>query len=170
MAFTYEPIQTYTLGSDGIISFTSIPSTYTDLVLVFNGGITQNYWNPAIRINDDATSNYSWTVLTGQTSGPTSTRAASATLISFGGGDAGTISNSINCTGILYIQQYKNTSVTKSILSKGSSPQTGVSIYAGTWNSTAAITKITVGTQYSGGTLVNALANSQATLYGIKAA
>ena len=34
---TYTPIATTTLGSAGTITFSSIPSTYTDLVIVLNG-------------------------------------------------------------------------------------------------------------------------------------
>lgn len=167
MALTYEPIQTFTLGSDGIISFTSIPQTYTDLVLIFNGGITQDYWNAGFRINNDSSSNYSSTTLTGGPNSPVATRLTSGTMLAFGGGDAGTRSGSINCTGIIYIQNYTNTSMLKNILMKGSAPQTGVHITAGTYNVTTAISRIDVGTQFSGGTLANALANSQATLYGI---
>ena len=37
MARTYEPIASTTLVSDGTISFSSIPATFTDLILTFVG-------------------------------------------------------------------------------------------------------------------------------------
>jgi len=53
MPKTYEPIATTTLGSNQTtITFSSIPSTYTDLVIVSNMGTTTASY-PFIRFNGD---------------------------------------------------------------------------------------------------------------------
>ena len=62
---TYTPIATTTLGSAATsYTFTSIPSTYTDLVLVGNLSSSSNT-NISIRIYSDSGTNYSNTYLTG---------------------------------------------------------------------------------------------------------
>jgi len=62
MPATYEPIATTTLGSAAAtITFSSIPATYTDLVIVFAGTATANL-NPLMSFNSDSGTNYSTTV------------------------------------------------------------------------------------------------------------
>jgi hypothetical protein len=87
MAKTYEPIQSYTLASKtNTISFTSIPTTYTDLRLVFVGksdpDASADYI--ALRFNGDTGSNYSSTVLRGNGSSASSTRLSNENLIFVG--------------------------------------------------------------------------------------
>lgn len=65
MAATYEPIATTTLGSAASsITFSSIPSTYTDLRIVVTGTPTSGsfMW---MRYNSDSATNYSVTLLNG---------------------------------------------------------------------------------------------------------
>jgi hypothetical protein len=65
MPITYEPIATTTLGSaNATISFSSIPSTYTDLRLVFTGTVTSAS-SLRLTFNSDSATNYSWTFLRG---------------------------------------------------------------------------------------------------------
>jgi len=75
MPTTYEPIQTYTLGSAAnAINFNSIPATFTDLraTLVVNGYDVGD--RPSIRFNADSSSIYSTTRLQGNGSAASSGR------------------------------------------------------------------------------------------------
>jgi len=78
---TYTPIATTTLGSSATsYTFTSIPSTYTDLVIVAQiKGDTTTYLN--LRFNGDTGSNYSRTTLSGNGSTASSERRSNQTWI-----------------------------------------------------------------------------------------
>lgn len=66
MAATYEPIATTTAsGSSSSITFSSISSAYTDLVLVANASVTSGSDTAILRFNGDTGSNYSRTFLSG---------------------------------------------------------------------------------------------------------
>jgi len=67
MARTYEKIVSTTLGSAAAdVTFNSINSTYTDLVLVSSIlGVTSQSYSPRVRFNSDTTSNYSVTYMYG---------------------------------------------------------------------------------------------------------
>ena len=60
---TYTPIATTTgTGSSGTITFTSIPSTYTDLRIILNGTETNaTLYEFDMRYNNDSGNNYSLT-------------------------------------------------------------------------------------------------------------
>lgn len=76
MATTYEKIATTTLGGSGVITFSSIASTFTDLRLVIVS--TGNMGNIGLRFNSDSGTNYSSTSMRGNGSTATSTRATSS--------------------------------------------------------------------------------------------
>lgn len=61
MAVTYEALKTYTFASNGSsFSWTSIPSTYTDLVIIsYVKNTTGNNYEAYITYNGDTTSAYS---------------------------------------------------------------------------------------------------------------
>ena len=164
MPATYEPIATTTVsgGSTSSITFSSIPSTYTDLVLVFNGSMTGGS-NGAIRFNGDTGSNYSATVLYGTGSANGSVRDVNVGLI---------IVNFATATGDrnisrMMVMNYSNTTTNKTTLFRRDDTHNAVVAGVGLWRSTAAINSIefvqTVGASYF-------TAGSTLTLYGIKAA
>ena len=77
MPATYDKIATYTLPSaTSSYTFTSIPSTYTDLVLVVSARMTGGGGASAIQLqfNGDTGSNYSITTLNGDGSSATSSK------------------------------------------------------------------------------------------------
>jgi len=84
---TYTPIATTTLGSTtASYTFSSIPSTYTDLVLVVIGEAyftSTNYINTGVQFNSDTGSNYAAHYLIGNgssvSSGATTTSNISYT-------------------------------------------------------------------------------------------
>ena len=162
MAVTYEPIATQTLGSGAAsVSFSSIPATYTDLILVIEG-TSANDSNGQIQFNGDTSSNYSMTMLYGNGSAAGSTRTTSATnfLGFMDGTGAGGRGN-----GITHIMNYSNTAIYKTSLSRHQATSIMTRAVAGLWRSTAAINAIRIYTDNS-----NFETGSTFTLYGIKAA
>jgi hypothetical protein len=152
---TYEPIatQTVTGSSTATITFSSIPQTYTDLVLVSNGGLANN-GGYGLRYNNDTSSVYSRTFLKGDGSSVTSARASNEDYVPSTAGGA-------NQTNIWQLQNYSNTTTFKTALSRGSGAGSDAIAFALLWRSTAAINRIdaTSNSTFTAGTTF--------TLYGI---
>ena len=166
MAITYEPIATQTLASSAAsVTFSSIPQTYTDLVLVMwtkpysssEGSIKLNW-------NSDTGSNYSNTHLTGESAGAVSGRNTNATSIAVSTGNA--LNNPRQPIYITNIMNYSNTTTYKTSLTRTSESSAYVDAWVGLWRSTSAITSITVNITY----IFNIGVGSTFTLYGIKSA
>ena len=157
---TYTPIATTTTsGSASSYTFTSIPSTYTDLVLVIQGSADAST-TVALRVNGDTGSNYSFTYIYGNGSSATSSRGTSQTNM---------ISNDITTsqsTGIAQFMNYSNTTTNKTVLTRGGAADISTLGNVNLWRNTAAITSITVFLA-SPRTFSN---GSTFTLYGIAAA
>jgi len=161
MPRTYEPIATTTLGSaSDTLTFSSISSTYTDLILVSNVIPTSS---PYIfyRINSDAGSNYSRTQLIGNGTSASSGRFSNESYMYVA---TSTISGP--STFISQFQNYSNATTNKTVLTRQSDAGGNVSAIVSLWSSTSAISSIMVTT--SG--FSTFAAGSQFTLYGIKAA
>ena len=162
---TYVPIATQTLASAAAsVTFSSIPGTYTDLVIVCNAIRTTSLDNIGVRFNSDTGSNYSWTILKGTGTAAESDRRANVTDIIFN------VYNSTNqSTGILQVQNYANTTTYKTALSRSSGASAGY-VYAtvGLWRNTAAITSITLFDEGTTSSVINT--GSTFSLYGIAAA
>jgi len=167
MAITYEPIATTTLSSAAAtVTFSSISGSYTDLVLVCNGGVTIAAANAHLRFNSDTGSNYSDTNITGTGSAVSSSRSTSQTsciLNSYGYPE-----NDMNWNCIAHIMNYSNTTTYKTLLSRSNQADNGVSALVGLWRSTAAITSIDIISIFSGSPQFSI--GTTFTLYGIKAA
>ena len=167
MAKTYEPIATTTLGSAAAsYTFSSISGAYTDLVLVFQTGMSSAGNEPYLQFNSDTGSNYSETMMYGNGTSPLSYRNSISTAIQLAR-DVG-LPSALESMHIIQIQNYSNTTTYKTLLArvnKGSATYSQTAAYVGLWRSTNAITSITIST--SGGNLVS---GSTFTLYGIKAA
>lgn len=156
---TYTPIATTTLGSaTSSYTFSSIPSTYTDLVLIINGTASTTN-NHLIRFNGDTGTNYSTTDLYGDGSSAGSGRYSNATGIFIGNG------SNTNYTKITEIMNYSNTTTYKTLLNRQNAPAEAVATEVGLWRSTAAINSITVYTAAG-----NMNTGTTLTLYGIQAA
>lgn len=164
MPATYEPIATQNgTGSSATVTFSSIPSTYTDIVLVANPVFTTDA-NINIRINGDTGSNYSDTYLRGNGSTASSSRDTSQTLIYFSGTSVG-VTSANRDNGIAHFMNYANTTTYKTVLHRYNQVGQMVLAEVGLWRNTAAITSISVIA-----TAGNFDALSTFTLYGIKAA
>jgi hypothetical protein len=161
MAKTYEPIATQTLGTSATtVTFSSIPQTYTDLVLIINSIMTTGDDAHGLQFNGDTAGNYSATGLGGDGSSAYSYRGSNS--IKIDGGRVGTSwSNSI-----FHIMNYSNITTFKSVIARGNNPAAIVQINAALWRNTSAITSIVVSV-YNNQTMS---AGTTFTLYGIKAA
>ena len=156
---TYTLINSTTLTTAAAsVTFSSIPGTYTDLVLVVSGTVsTAN--NPSLQFNSDAGSNYSWTYLSGNGSSAASGRSSNTTSILTGGFGTGTIANAI-----YQIQDYSNTTTNKTVINRHNRSDDSVTSWVGLWRNTAAITSLVLG---AGGGNWNS--GSTFKLYGIEA-
>jgi hypothetical protein len=159
---TYEAIATQTLGSSASsVTFSSIPGTYTDLVLVTSvigtGDLQING-----RVNSDTGSNYSTTYLAGNGTSAASDRAVNATT--FGTDYYFSITTAGNAT-ILQFMNYVNSTTYKTVLCRSGVASKGTNATVALWRNTAAITSITLlASQNAFNT------GSTFSLYGIKAA
>jgi hypothetical protein len=164
MPSTYEPIATQTLGSAAAsVTFSSIPATYTDLIIVTQA-ISASADDVGIRFNSDSGTNYSQTWLSGNGSSAFSGRYSSSTSVYLDiyGSMGTTLFNNAN----VQIMNYANTTTNKTFLSRSNRAGAGVDAIVGLWRNTAAITTIVLAPT-SG---VNFSTGSTFTLYGIKAA
>jgi hypothetical protein len=167
MAATYEPIATQTLSSSvSSVTFSSIPQTYTDLVIV-QSAFVANQMDTRIQFNGDTATNYSWTVLFGSGSAAGSYRESNKTAIPTGYYSQIDISPATS-TFIIQIMNYSNATTNKTVLTRGNNAASGrgVDAIVGLWRSTAAITSVALNVdathQYTSG--------STFTLYGVKSA
>lgn len=150
-------------GSSTIMTFNTIPATYTDLMLVVSASSTAatNFTYANISFNG-VTTNLSNRRLAGYNN--TSVVSDNDTVISFALNGTNAASTAGNTA--IYIPNYAG-STNKSVSVDQASEYNGggnlLGITAGLWSSTAAITSITLTTQ--SGNFSN---YSTATLYGIK--
>lgn len=164
MANTFTKIASVTVGSGGAssIDFTSIPSTYTDLVVKVSSRLSSTDTPVSVRFNG-STSNFSWRRIYGSGSAVSSqsgtdtywfyTDTSSQTASTFGSGE-------------IYIPNYAGSnykSASSESLTENNATLGEMFMVAALWSSTAAINQITL-VPYAG----NFVQYSTATLYGIK--
>jgi hypothetical protein len=161
-------ISTVTVGSGGTssIDFTSIPSNFTDLIILHSSRITQN--SPAtftyLKFNNN-TSGYADRVLYGTGVGAASLSSSSATELRLSYTNDASMTANTFASQQIYIPNYAgstNKSVSIDGVLENNASQGGLSINAGLWANTAAITSISI----FYGSLTYAQ-NTTASLYGI---
>ena len=166
---TYTPIATNTLSSSAAsVTFSSIPGTYTDLVIVMSVGKGIGY-STCLEFNSNTSSVYSRTRLSGDGSTATSARLTTGdgytymALSSYGNGTTlGTENVIVN------IMNYSNTTTYKTTLSRTNGPS-GLDANVGLWQSTAAITSIKIVPDIDTPARTSFITGSTFTLYGIGA-
>lgn len=165
MASTYTPIATQTLGSaQASITFSSIPSTYTDLVLVASCSTDHTAaTNLRYKFNGSTGSIYSGVFLTGNGSAAASTNSGGTSTLGY----FGEITNSSTEFGVVVasINNYSNATTYKTTLSRANYASGLVSAVVSLAQTTAAVSSILI--QFGAG---NIRTGSSFTLYGIKAA
>ena len=157
---TYSLIASQTgNGSASTITFSSIPQTFTDLVLVMNIFTTVNA-NEAVQINGDTGSNYSSTWITGNGSTAASSRSTSNTALNI---QANIFSTSTSpALHIMNFIDYSNSTTYKTVLTRSNRAEQAVELFVGLWRSTAAITSISIAA-------ATPTTNATFKLYGIEA-
>lgn len=139
---TYEPIATTTLGSaTGTITFSSIPGSYTDLVLVAMrsySNVGTGAQNTFIRFNNDSTSLYSTTYLLNGGSGRIT--GVSSLYTSAGGNE---ISDRYSID-IWNFPNYSNTNIFKTCLLNYNFANNHKQIWCGLYRSKSAINRIDI--------------------------
>ena len=128
-------------ASTSTVTFSGIPNTYRDLILVFTGGITTGIQNLVLALNGDTTNaNYSPIHMSG---------TGSATD---GGAINPSLNRIVNYYGYLEADlhtiitinfiDYSNTNKHKTYLSRANNADNGVAALTGRWANTAAINSI----------------------------
>jgi hypothetical protein len=167
-ARTYEPIATYTVPSNTTsYTFSSIPGTYTDLVISMSV-VSSSANTLFIRFNGDTGTNYSAVRFSSGTAATFTDRdsgAAYGVLTNY----AAPSSTLGNHNTILNVMDYSNTTTFKTWLNRSNLATQGADAIVGLYRSTSAITSIGFSTNGFAGTST-LLAGSIFTIYGIKAA
>ena len=169
MADTYTLISSATAGAGGVASFTfsSIPSTYTDLVIKFSGRGTVSGVQDRILISFNGSSTNYTLIWLGDAAGS----AISATRSNWGDNHTGYVpaaTATANTFGNyeMYIPNYAgstNKSVSVDAVMENNSATNYNGMSAGLWSQTAAITSLTLTCSTP-----NFAQYSTAYLYGIK--
>ena len=159
---TYEKIDKVTTSaSQPSVTFSVIPSTYTDLRLVVNGGASV-YGGFRLRLNGDTASNYSGTYILGTGSGSGSSGRDTSLTYGSAGYPLTTTLDSMHTVDFL---NYSNATTYKTWLVRSSDAASITLAQVQLWRSTAAINSILL--YPASGNFVN---GTTLTLYGIKAA
>jgi hypothetical protein len=137
---TYTPLATVTLGSSAAsVTFSSIPATYRDLILVVDNAATGVDQQFGYRFNGDSGANYPWVYALGSSSG-----AGAASGSSDLQGRLGNI-NTTRSNHLLQIMDYSATDKHKTTLARSNDATRSQSwMFAGRWANTAAITSVRI--------------------------
>jgi hypothetical protein len=173
MPNTYTLIASSTVGSGGAsyVEFTSIPATYTDLLvkcsLRSNRADGTVIDAVALRFNGNSSASYNFTRLTGTGAAASSASGSGDTSLFLDNPSSNSATASTFGNSEYYIPNYAG-STNKSVSADAVSENNGTTAYArltaGLWSNTSAITSIRLTPDT--GTLWNQY--STATLYGIK--
>lgn len=164
---TYDSIASHTLtnSTTSTVSFSGISGSYTDLVLIVQGGsVSTSNFSFSVRVNNDSGSNYGQVRMYGGGSG-TGSSDANASLTSI----AGLAMGRGNLRGWSRVDffGYSQTTLMKTItMRQGGLDSSNTGWTTGMWRSTAAITSIQCGIEFS----QNFLSGTTFSLYGITAA
>lgn len=165
MANTFELIASSTVGSGGAatISFSSIPSTYTDLVLKISGRL--NYAATAVGLQFSFNGQAAGTSITGKT-----IQGSGSSVVSYSAwqpniDSANATANTFGSVDI-YIPNYtssNNKSASSDSVQEDNSSTAYAEMHAALWSNTSAINQITITPNSS-----SFVQYSTAYLYGVK--
>jgi hypothetical protein len=140
---TYVALKTATISgsSTNTVTFSSIPATYTDLVVVFNGALTSGTYDCLTSFNNDTSTNYSITGIRGNGSTVTTNTVANRNYIYPDYFTA--VTTTFESNFIMHINNYSNTTTYKTVLTRANTLSRYVAASVNLWRSTAAINTIT---------------------------
>ena len=153
---TYTSLATVTLGTSATsVTFSNIPATYRDLILVINGQI--NSGGPVameIFLNGDTASNYSGVSMNGD---------GSSTFSSIDGSNIVVVMTNALSNSIIQLMDYSATDKHKTVLIRDNLPSGRVTARASRWANTAAVTQL----QFTDVGATPITAGSTFSLYGV---
>jgi hypothetical protein len=157
---TYVPMATVTLGTAASsVTFSSIPATYRDLVLVVNGANAAGAnFGVYCRFNGDTGNNNPAVHMIGAVSA-----ISSGIINELGGAFVGWTSSGVSCQVRVQFMDYSATDKHKTLLSRADNPTSRTSAHAARWTNTGAITSINIFNEAS----ANWASGSTFNLYGI---
>lgn len=173
MPATYTLIASNTLGSDtASITFSSIPGTYTDLVLRFTArtNVGGNMERIELRLNGNSNTLYSYTQLEGNSSAGSSSNASDQTIVRTAVANGDNTTASTFASGEIYIPSYtasQNKPIGSFSVTENNATTANAAYINATSNlfrSTTAISSVAL----TGGNSGNFLSGSSFFLYGIK--
>jgi len=170
MPLTYYKIASTTVGSGGAasIDFTSIPQTYTDLVVLMSCRRTVSTGTGQLSLKfNGSTSSYTSKLLEGTGSAAASNNYSGLTDMPIGQAEPSNFTANTFMNTQIYISNYALSNfkpVSSDSVSENNATEAYAAVFAGLWSSTAAITSISLFPR--GGD--NWAQYSSATLYGIK--
>jgi hypothetical protein len=137
---TYTPLATVTLGSSASsVTFSSIPATYRDLILVVAGEPTSGGGGIGrVRFNSDTGSNYS--IVTAEGTGSAAQSGSLTTTFMPFSFHRSTVLDGFFNPHIIQVMDYSATDKHKSVLLRANASSNGVVMTAGRWANTSAIT------------------------------
>lgn len=165
---TYTPLARTTISTaTASVTFSSISSSYTDLILIINCGDSLPAETHNFRFNSDTGTNYSLTTLYGNGSTTATARESNRTNGCFA---YFVVADSpVEYMSILHIMNYSNTTTFKAALSRSNRASAnnypGAEAIVNLWRNTSAITSITLFPNAG-----NFVSGSTISLYGIAAA
>lgn len=170
MPVTFKKIASVTVtgATAADIEFTSIPSTYTDLVLFVSlrGDRSTDYWQSFKTTFNGSATGYSYRMLYAQDSSTVSSAALSSeSSIRYSYANYALSTANTFSSGQIYIPNYtssNNKSVSLDTVTETNGVNTLMSLNAGLWANSAAITSIKIAPESN-----NWVQYSTATLYGI---
>lgn len=144
---TYTALANITLGSSAsTVTFSSIPATYRDLVLVCSAAVTSTGDTIRLRFNGDTGNNYNWVFMNGTGSVASSSSQSNQAQLDFTASvGLPTVVGRYNT--ILQIMDYSATDKHKTTLSRTNQNEDtypGVTGLAGRWASTSAVTSMVI--------------------------
>lgn len=147
---TYTALANITLGSSASsVTFSSIPATYRDLVLVINGEFTGNF-GTGVRFNSDSGVNYPQVMM--RTIDSTTESSTDTANNFYGSWSASSSANRF--TMVFQALDYSATDKHKTALWRNgyidNAARTRVEAFAGRWANTAAVNSVSVNTSTNG--------------------
>lgn len=166
MATTYTPIATQTITTAvSNITFSSIPNTYTDLVIIGSAQTTVNGTSAIImKFNSSPTPLWSLTNMQGNGTSATSGRSSTQDAYFYGGNCAASGTSAFS-TWQANIFNYANTSIGTTAITRVGIASDLTKNVVGYWATTDAVSSILIGSDNG-----NLNVGSTFTIYGIKAA
>ena len=147
---TYTPLATVTLGGTASsVTFSSIPATYRDLIVVFTGASASGSRQAMYLQMNNSTANRTAVEMLGTVAGPESYTHTS--------GQINYYVATLRATSIIQIFDYSATDKHKTALIRNGTADGDVSAYAHRWGDTSAVTsvRLNLDTSFAAGSTFN---------------